>query len=71
VTGPNLEEVLPGQTPAMVEESIVNPNAHLAKGYPANVMPANFKTIIQPQELEQLVEYLISSTAKGSGSKGG
>ena len=43
VTGPNLDEVLPGQTAAMVEESIVDPNAHLAKGYPANVMPANFK----------------------------
>ncbi|HEV7399685.1 MAG TPA: cytochrome c [Solirubrobacterales bacterium] len=71
VTGPNLDEVLPGQTPAMVEESIVDPNAQIAKGYPANVMPQNFKTIIEPQEIEQLVEYLISSTAKGGGSKGG
>jgi mono/diheme cytochrome c family protein len=72
VTGPNLDEVLPGQSAAMVEESIVNPNAHLAKGYPANVMPQSFKTIIKPPEIEQLVEYLISSTAKGGGgSKGG
>jgi mono/diheme cytochrome c family protein len=71
VTGPNLDEVLPGQSAAMVEESIVDPNAHLAKGYPANVMPANFGTIIKSQEIEQLVEYLISSTAKGGGSKGG
>jgi mono/diheme cytochrome c family protein len=71
VTGPNLDEVLPGQSAAMVEESIVDPNAHLAKGYPANVMPANFSTIIKPDEIEQLVEYLISSTAKGGGSKGG
>jgi mono/diheme cytochrome c family protein len=71
VTGPNLDEVLPGQSAAMVEESIIAPNAHLAKGYPANVMPANFETIIKPQEIEQLVEYLISSTAKGGGSKGG
>jgi mono/diheme cytochrome c family protein len=69
VTGPNLDEVLPGQSAAMVEESIVDPNAHLAKGYPANVMPANFKTLIEPQEIEQLVEYLISSTAKGGGAK--
>jgi mono/diheme cytochrome c family protein len=74
VTGPNLDEVLPGQTAAMIEESIVDPNAHIAKGYPANVMPANFKTIITPSEIEQLVQYLISSTAKGGGSnksKGG
>ncbi len=69
VTGPNLNEVLPGQTAAMIEESIVDPNAHIAKGYPANVMPANFKTIISPSEIEQLVQYLISSTAKGGGSK--
>lgn len=71
VTGPDLDEVLPGQSAAMINESIVDPNAHLAKGYPANVMPANFGTIINPKELEQLVEYLISSTAKGGGSKGG
>jgi mono/diheme cytochrome c family protein len=71
VTGPDLDEVLPGQSAAMIDESIVDPNAHLAKGYPANVMPANFGTIINPKELEQLVEYLISSTAKGGGSKGG
>jgi len=70
VTGPNLDEVLPGQTAAMVEESIVNPNANIAKGYPANVMPAGFGTQISPKELEQLVEYLISSTSKGGGSQG-
>lgn len=69
VTGPNLDEVLPGQAAAMIEESIIDPNAHIAKGYPANVMPANFKTIIKPSEIEQLVRYLISSTAKGGGSK--
>src|SRR3954451_5120033 len=46
VTGPNLDEVLPGQTDAMVHESIVDPNKELAKGYPPNVMPANFETII-------------------------
>ncbi|MFL5901502.1 MAG: c-type cytochrome [Solirubrobacterales bacterium] len=69
VTGPNLDESLPGQTAAMVKESIVDPNAHIAKGYPANVMPANFETIISASEIEQLVQYLISSTAKGGGSK--
>jgi mono/diheme cytochrome c family protein len=68
VTGPNLDEVLPGQSAAMIEESIVDPNAHIAKGYPANVMPANFSSLIKPNEIEQLVEYLIASTSKG-GSK--
>jgi mono/diheme cytochrome c family protein len=69
VTGPNLDEVLPGQSAAMIEASIVDPNAKIAKGYPPNVMPANFSTTITSKEIEQLVQYLISSTAKGSGSK--
>jgi mono/diheme cytochrome c family protein len=72
VTGPNFDEVLPGQTAAMVRESIVDPNKTLAKGYPPNVMPASFEQTLSPKELEDLVEYLISSTAKdGGGSKGG
>jgi len=71
VTGPNLDEVLPGQTAAMVEESIVDPNAHIAKGYSANVMPQNFDTLITKSEIEALVKYLIESTSKGGGSKGG
>jgi mono/diheme cytochrome c family protein len=72
VTGPNLDEVLPGQTASMVEESIVDPNAHIAKGYPANVMPQNFSTSIKPNEIKQLVQYLLESTSTGGGSaKGG
>lgn len=68
--GPDLDEVLPGQTAAEVEESIVDPNAMIVTGYPANVMPGNFKTTIDPTEMKQLVEYLISSTSKqGGGSK--
>jgi mono/diheme cytochrome c family protein len=68
--GPNLDEVLPGQSAAQIEESIVDPNAKIAKGFPANVMPGNFKEMINPEELEQLVEYLITSTSKkGGGSK--
>lgn len=69
VTGPDLDEVLPGQTAAMVEESIVDPNAVIAKGYPPDVMPQNFGSIIKPSEIEALVKYLIESTAKGGGSQ--
>jgi mono/diheme cytochrome c family protein len=70
VTGPNLDEVLPGQSAAMIHESIVDPNKMIAKGYPPNVMPQNFEQIIPAKELEALVEYLLESTAKG-GSKSG
>jgi mono/diheme cytochrome c family protein len=70
VTGPNLDEVLAGQSEAMVHESIVNPNAEIAKGYPANVMPANFGETISSKELEQLVEYLVENTPGGKKSAG-
>lgn len=68
VTGPNFDEVLPGQTAAMIQESIEDPNAKIAKGYPANVMPQNFAQTIAPKEIEQLVEYLLESTSGGKGA---
>jgi mono/diheme cytochrome c family protein len=75
VTGPNLDEVLVGQSAAMVHESIVDPNKEIAKGYPPNVMPSTFEQTISAKELDQLVEYLIDNTpgnkAGGSKSKGG
>jgi mono/diheme cytochrome c family protein len=67
VTGPNLDEVLPGQTAAMVHESIVDPDKKLAKGYPPNVMPASFEQTLSPKELEDLVQYLLESTSGGKG----
>ncbi len=70
VTGPNLDEVLTGQTAAMIEESIVNPNAKVAKGYDANVMPQNFGDLLSPEELEDLVQYLIENSPAGGKSKG-
>ena len=71
-TGPNLDEVLPGQSAAMIAESIEDPNAKIAKGYPANVMPPNFAESLSPKEIEQLVEYLIESTGgAGKGKKAG
>jgi mono/diheme cytochrome c family protein len=71
VTGPNLDEVLVGQSDAMVHESIADPNAEIAKGYPPNVMPANFEEVLSAKELEQLVEYLVENTpgGKSAGSK--
>jgi mono/diheme cytochrome c family protein len=67
--GPDLDQVLPGQTAAMITQSIVTPNAKITKGYPANVMPQNFEQMIPADQLKQLVSYLISST--GGASSGG
>jgi mono/diheme cytochrome c family protein len=77
VTGPDLDEVLPGQSIAMIHEDIADPNKEIAKGYPPNVMPENYEQTLSAKELEDLVQYLFeetggkgSSKASGSGSKG-
>jgi mono/diheme cytochrome c family protein len=72
MVGPNLDEALPGQNAKMVEESIVDPNADVVKGYPANVMPASFGQTLSSKEIEDLVRYLLQETQSGGGkSKGG
>jgi len=67
VVGPNLDEVLPGQSPDEITEDIVDPNKEIAQGYPANVMPQNFEQTIPPEELEALVAYLQESAGKEKG----
>jgi mono/diheme cytochrome c family protein len=61
--GPDLDKVLPGQSAAQITESIVDPNAKITPGYPANLMPDNFEQLIPSDQLKQLVAYLISSTS--------
>ena len=64
IVGPDLDEVLPGQQESEIEESIVDPEAKIAQGYPKGVMPQNFKEKIPPEELKQLVEFLSESAGK-------
>lgn len=59
--GPDLDKVLPGQTAAMIEKSIADPSSVIAKGFPPNVMPADYAQSLTPKELEDLVEYLLQS----------
>lgn len=63
--GPDLDEVLPGQSQANIEEDIVDPEKEIAKGYPPGVMPSNFGQTISKKEIEQLAEFLLKSTSKG------
>jgi mono/diheme cytochrome c family protein len=71
VTGPNLDESLaPDDNAAAIEKMIVDPNAEIVKGYPANVMPANFDQTLSAKEIEDLVQYLIESTSGGKGKTG-
>jgi mono/diheme cytochrome c family protein len=71
VTGPNLDEELPGESEAAVKEMIVDPNAEIVKGYPPNVMPPNYEQVLSPQELEDLVKYLLENAGGGAGSSKG
>jgi mono/diheme cytochrome c family protein len=68
-TGPDLDEVLPGQSEGEIEESIVDPEAKIAQGYPAGVMPQEFGQKLSEEELKQLVEYLGESAGKESGGE--
>jgi len=62
--GPDFDEVLPGQSAAEIEESIVDPEAKITKGYPAGVMPHTFGEELSEEELKQLIEFLMESAGK-------
>jgi len=71
VTGPNLDEVLTAEdSAAHIEEMIVDPEAEIAQGYPAGVMPTNYEQTISEKELEDLVQFLIENTPAGEGKSG-
>jgi len=57
-TGPNLDEVLGGQSPDQISESIVNPNGVITPGFNAGVMPQNYGETLDPNQLKALVDYL-------------
>jgi mono/diheme cytochrome c family protein len=69
VTGPDLDEVLPGQPESEIEESIVDPEAKIAQGYPAGVMPQEFGEKLSKEELKELVKYLSENAGKKSGGE--
>jgi mono/diheme cytochrome c family protein len=65
-TGPDLDGALKGEDEAFIRESIVDPNAEVAEGYPPNVMPETYEDQLSPEELDALVSYL-SQTTGGKG----
>lgn len=71
VTGPDLDESLPGSSDSLVKEMIVDPNAEIAKGYPPNVMPQTYEQELTPQEIEDLVKYLLENAGGGAGQSKG
>lgn len=52
VSGQSAEEYL--------RESVVEPNAYVVEGFPANVMPTNYGSQLTEQQLTDLVAYMLS-----------
>jgi cytochrome c2 len=65
--GPDLDEVLPGQDAAMIEESIVDPEAQPSQGFPAGVMPQDYGEQIPEEDLKLLVDFLLENAGNGGG----
>jgi mono/diheme cytochrome c family protein len=60
-TGPDLDVELDDADAQFVEESIVDPEAEIAEGYPGGVMPSNYGEELSPEELQALVDYILES----------
>jgi cytochrome c oxidase subunit 2 len=56
--GPNLDQVLKGKDEAYIHESIVDPNAEIAKGFAKGIMPETYEQQLSKDELDALVSYL-------------
>lgn len=68
--GPDLDEALPGQDEAQVEEAIVDPNARVTPGFQAGVMPDNFEELLSSEQIMELVEFLLENAGDGGGGSG-
>ena len=70
--GPNLDTALVNKDAKFIEESIVDPSADVAKGYPDGTMPSNFSDQLSQDQISAIVDFLVQSTSGGSsGSSGG
>jgi mono/diheme cytochrome c family protein len=65
--GPDLDEAIPGQDANQVEQSIIDPDAQLSQGFGAGIMPTTYQQDLTPQELKDLVDFLLQSAGKGGG----
>lgn len=58
--GPNLDESLEGKDAAYVRRAIVEPNAEVAEGYQAGIMPS-FDDQLSDEQVDDLVAFLTQS----------
>jgi mono/diheme cytochrome c family protein len=69
--GPNLDQVLPGQSEMEISQDITDPNAVIEAGFPSGVMPENYGTTLTPEQLQQLVRFLTQAVGGAAGGGGG
>ena len=62
--GPNLDKVLKGKSPAFIKQSIENPGAEVEKGFQDGIMPTNYASTLQPEEIKALTDYLVEVASK-------
>lgn len=56
---------IPGQSPAAyLYESIVQTDAYIVPDYPANIMPANFGETMSPEQVADMVAYLLAQNGQ-------
>jgi hypothetical protein len=56
--GPNLDEVLPGQSADAIRTSIIDPGDTISEGFPDGTMPSDYSDVLDETQLDILVEYL-------------
>ncbi|HET6656403.1 MAG TPA: cytochrome c [Gaiellaceae bacterium] len=61
--GPDLDQVLKGKDAAFIHESIVDPDAEIASGFTAGIMPAVYGDQLDDQQLADLVAFLQQATS--------
>ncbi len=57
--GPNLDTTLTGKSSAFVRASILDPNATIARGYHADVMPTTYHSQLTSRQIADLVAFLL------------
>jgi mono/diheme cytochrome c family protein len=56
--GPNLTEALKDKDAAFIQQSIVDPNAEIAKGFQPNIMPQTYGSQLSAKQLADVVAFL-------------
>lgn len=61
-TGPDLDEVLRGQSASDITRSIVDPQERVSPGYQGGIMPSDYGDQLGADEFQRLIAFLMKST---------